>query len=185
MYKVLKISHRSDIDDMILDSFDAIKRFLKENPVLKNRHIKNSFQLVKDLSQLNLTDDSILVSLDVVSLFTNGGHRLNFLDFNKRRKQFNINGYPLDLIFKNIKKRLISKSKLFNRTKAVSSKNRQNNKIGQIPRSAGPRNPRHPCSRLNQCCSIRSLKNLPRMHENSSIDLFTLYEINVFTLKMG
>ncbi|KYQ47753.1 hypothetical protein ALC60_13217, partial [Trachymyrmex zeteki] len=39
------------------------------------------------------------------------------------------NGYPLDLIFKNIKKRVISKSKLCNRTETASSNNRQNTKI--------------------------------------------------------
>ncbi|KYN35716.1 hypothetical protein ALC56_09916, partial [Trachymyrmex septentrionalis] len=48
-----------------------LDKTLDENLEKPYNYIKNSFQLMNDLPKVNLSNDSMLVSLDVVSLFTN------------------------------------------------------------------------------------------------------------------
>jgi len=77
-YSLLKV-HKSDCPFRIVSSLDSplynlatfLHKILIKNIPVTNSHLNNSFDLVQKLKDIQVDNDYILISLDVVSLFTN------------------------------------------------------------------------------------------------------------------
>jgi len=84
----------SSLDSPLYNLATFLHKILIKNIPVTDSHLNNSFDLVQKLKDIQVDDDYILISLDVVSLFTNIPIDLTIGSVSKRRqlldKQCNI-----------------------------------------------------------------------------------------------
>jgi len=61
----------SSLDSPLYNLATFLRKILIKNISVTDSHLNNSFDLVQKLKDIHVNDDYILISLDVVSLFTN------------------------------------------------------------------------------------------------------------------